>query len=74
VTDLQLGDLYNFPYPVKMYEQVLPISDFSVVEEHTPFVVLEVDRTHCVTWLKVLSTTGLVGYVQYARHLKELSG
>ena len=71
--NLEIGELYNFPYPVRMYEQVLPISDFSIIPEHTPFVVLEVDKTHCVTWLKVLSATGLVGYVQHGKHLKALT-
>jgi hypothetical protein len=70
--NLKLGSLYAYPYPVRIYNQITPISDFSIAEEHTPFVMLEVNETHCVTWLKVLTPTGLVGYVQYAKHLKDL--
>jgi hypothetical protein len=67
---VKVGGLYEYPYPVRIYNQITPISDFSIVEEHTPFVMLGIDKTHCVTWLKVLSSTGMIGYVQYGKHLK----
>jgi hypothetical protein len=75
-TDLQVGGLYEYPYTVslrRLNNELTPISDITLINEHTPFVVLEVNQTRSVVWLKVLSTTGLVGYVQYAKHLKALT-
>jgi hypothetical protein len=71
-TDLQLGGLYEYPYTVRLHNELTPmnISDITLINEHTPFVVFEVNQTRSGVWLKVLSTTGLVGYVQYAKHLK----
>ena len=72
-TDLQVGGLYEYPYTVRLHNELTPISDITLINEHTPFIVLEVNKTLSVVWLKVLSTTGLIGYVQYAKHLKALT-
>jgi hypothetical protein len=72
MNEVSIGGLYEYPYAVRLHNELTPISHITLINEHTPFVVLEVNKTRSVVWLKVLSTTGLVGYVQHAKHLKAL--
>lgn len=70
--NLQVGGLYEYPYAVRLHNEITPISDITLISEYTPFVLLEVNKTRSVIWLKILSNSGKMGYVQYAKHLKAL--
>jgi hypothetical protein len=65
---MKVGGIYENPYSVRVYSQILPIADYVFVEKNTPFVLLEVLGDVACTWLRVLLPTGSIGYVFYNKH------
>lgn len=67
---MNIGKLYKYPYEVVLRN---PNKTYlSLLEENTPFVVLDYNGSMAGTYLKVLTAEGQIGYVAYSKkHLQE---
>jgi hypothetical protein len=69
---LDIGGLYHYPYSVCLRENDCKAHG-SVVDQYTPFVVLEFIEGLSGKYLRILTTTGEIGLVQYnSRYLKQI--
>lgn len=67
-----LGGLYQYPYSVLLRQDDNTVTGI-VVEQYTPFVVLEFITKVSGKYVKILSSTGEIGIVVYnPRYLRQL--